>query len=390
MKTLETLYKRTRTSAIQYWKISIDQNVIIKESGQLGTDKPLIHRETVIGKNVGRSNETTSNEQAEFDAGSDWRRKHDEGYKSLVDLNINPINSPSDDLLAMVLNETLPQFNTDASGNVKCMLATDWQKIKKIEYPVLCEPKLDGVRCLLIVDGPRILFLSRSGKEYTTLGHIAHNLLGYVAEEAPDMFILDGEIYSDELTFQDILAAVKKQREDSLKLKFRAYDLVSTESQIERKSELKLLIEKIDSPFIQEVEYFVVTSPDEVKSYHDRFVQAGNEGAILRLKDGLYAQGQRSRELLKVKEFDEKEFEVTAFEHGQRGVEDLIAVCLADNGKEFRAKMQGTLNQKLQIEVDYQEAYEQEKDSKLTVKFFGLTSDGIPRFPIGKALRNGY
>lgn len=95
--TLETLYKRTKTGAIQYWHIKtvscVDYTLIHKEAGQLGTKNPIVHTETIKeGKNLGKANATNHEQQAEAQALSDWTRKHDEGYKSLADLGISIIN----------------------------------------------------------------------------------------------------------------------------------------------------------------------------------------------------------------------------------------------------------------------------------------------------------
>jgi ATP-dependent DNA ligase len=385
---LDTLYKRAKTGKIQYWKIKVAGASlsnhgweIVKESGQIGTENPIIHRETITqGKNIGKSNETTAHEQAISQAQSDWVKKHDEGYKSAQDLNWD---NTVDLTLTEWLEGTLPQFNTDASGNVKPMLATDWKKIKKIDYPVFVQPKLDGVRCLMIVsetgeiDGKSsVRYLSRSGKDYTTLNHITTSCIFPVGE-----YILDGEIYSDELTFQEIIAAVKKQRPESLKLKFKAYDIVNSENQVERWAQTKDIVEYIDSPEIQLVPTLIAHSEEDVKESHDAWVQQGYEGAMIRILRGTYAQGQRSRDLLKVKEFDETEYPFLRWEIGQRP-EDLIAVLDANAQGEFRAKMVGTAEEKVSLQNH------PSNTGMITIKHFGFTEDGLPRFPIGKAFRD--
>lgn len=385
---LDTLYKRAKTGKIQYWQIEVVEASpanygwgIVKESGQVGTENPIIHRETITqGKNIGKSNETTPHEQAISQAQSDWVKKHDEGYKSAQDLNWD---NTVDLTLTEWLEGTLPQFNTDASGNAKPMLATDWKKVKKIDYPVLIQPKLDGVRCLMIVsatdeiDGTSsIRYLSRSGKDYTTLNHITLSCTFPVGE-----YILDGEIYSDELTFQEIIAAVKKQRPESLKLKFKAYDIVNSENQVERWAQTKDIVEYIDSPEIQLVPTLIAHSEEDVKKSHDAWVQQGYEGAMIRILRGTYAQGQRSRDLLKVKEFDETEYPFLRWEIGQRP-EDLIAVLDANAQGEFRAKMIGTAEEKVSLQ-NHSSA-----TGMITIKHFGFTEDGLPRFPIGKAFRD--
>jgi hypothetical protein len=88
---------------------------------------------------------------------------------------------------------------------------------------------------------------------------------------------------------------------------------------------------------------------------------------------------------MKVKEFNSEEFKFQAFEKGQRD-EDLIAVCLTVDSKMFRAKMVGTAAHKAKLVTDY--VHNEFDDSFLTVKFFGLTTDGIPRFPVGINFRN--
>lgn len=404
---LYTLYKRAKTGKIQYWQISVENSTtqtgstIRKESGQLGTSNPIVHIEEVVsGKNIGKTNETTPQQQAEGQAQSDWNKKRDEGYKSLTDLGIGHQNGgvhhglftihgsvqvPAKSL-EEVLDACLPEFNTDASGNQKPMLATDWNKVKDIQYPVLVQPKLDGVRCLMIVESKdSIVMLSRSGKEYTTLRHITDEVWA-AANLLSLPFILDGEIYSDELTFQEIVAAVKKKRPETLKLKFRAYDIISTSTQQERWEATVALVDKIASPEIQLVPTWVANCKAEAVMHHDTWVQEGYEGAMIRLLDGMYTPGQRSRDLLKVKQFDETEYYFQRWEKGARD-EDLIAVCWtstrADEAKEFRAKVEGNVAEKKVLENSTPKV-----GSMITIKHFGTTSDGFPRFPIGKCFRD--
>ena len=43
----------------------------------------------------------------------------------------------------------------------------------KIKYPAYVQPKLDGIRCFVHVDGESVTLKSRTGKEFKSLGHIA-------------------------------------------------------------------------------------------------------------------------------------------------------------------------------------------------------------------------
>ena len=99
LDTLDTLYKRSKTGKILYYSISTqlcsDRGIyseIVKESGELLTKNPIIHKEVIkMGKNIGKANETTPEEQADLQMMSDWLKKKDEGYKSLKDLDITQI-----------------------------------------------------------------------------------------------------------------------------------------------------------------------------------------------------------------------------------------------------------------------------------------------------------
>ena len=406
---LDTLYKRTRTGDIQFWSVEtddyIDDSVIRKYSGKLGTINPVKHEQIVKAGKQKRN----IREQAEFEANSDWKRKHDEGYKSLQDLGIemrptgmyNPISDPETaSTLLFILEKFLPKFNTDASGNVKPMLAKTG-KLDKVKFPCYMQKKFDGFRCLMNVESfmdtdsknftYSIKFLSRSGKEFTTLDHIKEIVLNAINMETgwvtTKSFILDGELYSDELSFQGISKAIKKQRPESLKIQFRAYDIVNDNNQTQRLEDVSDIVRQIDSELISLVRTHLVYNKEEVKEFHDTWVQEGYEGGILRFYNGTYDQGQRSPNLLKVKEFNDGEFQLLSIKEGARS-EDLVAVCqLSPNDdRTFRAKLMGNRAYKAELinEFGLNKAI---SDKLLTVKYFGWTDDGFPRQPIGKAIR---
>lgn len=387
----ESLYKRAKTGKIVSYEIIVQPGtpnggsaVIRKYTGQLEGKKTCHEEQVTVGKQ-GRS----INEQAVFMATSDWKKKKDEGYKSLADLGYTGPRFATPAALYRNLEELVPKTNTDASGNAKPMLAHEFHKHKKkVTYPCYIQPKLDGVRCLMIVNPymNTVKFLSRTGKEYTSLNHIAMDVKAFYQHKgSAEGFILDGEIYSDELGFQDIVSAVKAYKPNSLKLKFRCYDIINDETQEERIETVCNLVESIDSTNIQIVETFKVNDEDAIRNFFSQWVAEGYEGAMVRLLDGKYESGARSHSLLKYKEFDDAEFHFVKFEKGARE-EDLIANCLTDTLKPFKAKMMGTVEQKEKLYEEFLDCkYEA---SKVTIKFFGWTDDGLPRIPIGKSIRD--
>jgi hypothetical protein len=238
---------------------------------------------------------------------------------------------------------------------------------------------IHNCRALAVFDGKTVTFLSRTGKKYTTLGHIKKEL----EEKLTQPVILDGEIFTRELTFQEIVSAVKKQQEQSLQLEFWVYDIVNDQKQLERELEVRRLTSTISWQHVKALPTSTCDNKEEVMELHMHYVSEGYEGVMIRLLNGTYDQGQRSSNLLKVKEYDTNEFVFERFLLGQRGVEDLIAECSTCIGLVFKAKMQGTVAQK-------QEVYDNPPESQtlITIKHHGYTDDGLPRFPIGVAFRD--
>ena len=69
------LYKKTATGADQMWQVETDGNKIITRWGQVGGK---IQEETEViktGKNIGKQNETSPEQQARYEAQALWTKK---------------------------------------------------------------------------------------------------------------------------------------------------------------------------------------------------------------------------------------------------------------------------------------------------------------------------
>lgn len=405
---LETLYKRSKTGAIQYYTVKVERGIkdsdpatIVKESGQLGTDKPLIHREVISeGKNIGRANETTTLGQARSQAKSDWTKKKDGGYKTISDLGIEEIKVNSSlsayavkvdndrrlVTLDKALESALPQFNTDASGNVMPMLAKECKPdCSNADLPAFGQPKMDGVRSLIKinVENVHVLITSRTGKVYTALDHLVNVIKEAILDgRITESCIVDGEIYHHTIEFEEITEAIRGN-ENTSGLVFTCYDIVNDKSQQYRLHYIHDFVNTVQHKSIELVPTIVLNTPEDVKDAHDKFVEDGYEGLMIRKMKGIYAQGQRSSDLLKFKEFITEEFEFDRFVLGQRGIMDMKAMCKTAEGKEFGAKMKGSLKHKTMLYNAGHKAGEQ-----MTVKYFNMTKYNIPRFPVGLAFRD--
>ena len=75
MIKLETLYKIDSVGKLREWSVHVEGNTFYAVKGLVGmkliTDTPTL----CVAKNVGRSNETTPEEQAEIEAKGKWDRR---------------------------------------------------------------------------------------------------------------------------------------------------------------------------------------------------------------------------------------------------------------------------------------------------------------------------
>jgi hypothetical protein len=118
------LYSRTSSGSIQTWQIIVENDSFYTiegiQGGKLTQSKPTICE----AKNVGRANATTAQDQAHRLAKVRIKAKREAGYV-----------------------ESLDEVSTAKTKPVyfQPMLAHKWADCKdKVQFPVFCQPKLDG------------------------------------------------------------------------------------------------------------------------------------------------------------------------------------------------------------------------------------------------------
>lgn len=362
MKLVKTLYKKAKKGKPLVWSVYTNGAEIITEYGEL-EGKQQRSVKVAKGKNIGRSNETTDEEQALLEAKSLAEKKQLAGkyYESLDDAqNEDPL---------------MP------------MLADKYNPKKEITFPVTVQPKLDGLRCLARWDegADTVVLQSRGNKTYS-IPIIEYALTApRIKEKLKEGLILDGEIYTPHLTFQEICSAAKKTKKSSALLEFHVYDMVEDSGWLIRKLKLQDLKPLIAGTCVKLVENDVANSHEEIKQITSKFVAAGYEGGIVRLHDSRgYEVGHRSSGLLKVKTFSDKEFRITGYCSGVGKAKDcVIYECCTEDGKEFKVVPKGTLEErKTMLDKAHKHI-----GKYLKVKYFEMTDEGIPRFPVGLGIR---
>lgn len=352
-----TLYKKAKTGKIQVITLWTEGPDLVRNYGELG-GKMQTARTTCVGKNIGRSNETTPEEQAKLELQSKINEKKDKGYF-----------------------ETLEEAKTEEV--FLPMLAKDGRKVK-IKYPCDAQPKLDGVRCMA---SSKIGLMSRGGKPYD-VKHIKDGLPPSIVPR----IVFDGELYIHGMSLQDLVSLVKKPKNGSENIEYWIFDIYMPEhpetSWEDRRPFMETVIKHLNmgfSPKIKLVETQTVKNETEMKLLHDQYVREGYEGIILRNQDGVYELGHRSSNLIKYKEFQEDEFKIIGHREGVgKFVGSVIWTCQTPDGKLFDVVPKGTMEQKQKW---FKEANKYiGKD--LTVRFQSYTNDGIPQFPVGITIRD--
>jgi ATP-dependent DNA ligase len=368
---LPVLYHVGKSGGLYRWRVWSEGDRIFSEYGLVDGELQVAERVSTP-KNVGRSNATSAVEQAELEAAAMWRKKRERKY----------FLSPE-----------------EARGLlVRPMLAVDYFKRRDrgLEFPLFVQPKLDGMRALVFWDADvgRWEVMSRSGKSYVDSvgGSVAHlvaafEALAVVRPEVREWFF-DGEIYRHGVGFQQLTRLLKKYRPgESELLEFHAYDVVrrgvSGEVFSVRVGWLESLASVVVSPLVV-VPCRVAGSEDEVFALQGEFVAAGFEGAMARVGGGSYEFGARSFGLLKVKSFLDAEFPIVGFKSGVGKFADaVIWSCRTPGGVVFDVSSRGSMEER---RAWLREA-EGHVGSLLTVRFFELSEDGVPRFPVGVGFR---
>lgn len=373
----QTLYKKTGQK-IMRWTIVIEEGRFMTISGY--TNGALTESEWtyVEKKNVGKSNETSLKEQAMLEAIAKITKKKEEGYTE----DINNIDKAK------------------AEAWLEPMLAYDIEKkVKKVKAgeDYLAQPKLDGLRCVATMDG----FFSRNGKPFVSLPHVfvaAKNLLIQLEKKGYRNVRLDGELYNHDYKgdFNTLVSLIRKgsvlSPEDQAKIQYHIYDLdIPDTSYATRLSILESSIDTILTPELRLVETrylnFNDTTEDIIKGargWEEVWVEQGYEGAMLRHAHSIY-EHKRSEFLLKVKSFQEEEFEILDIEEGsgnRSGMAGNLIVKVHQTDKTSESGIAGGVE-------FYKWLWENKFDligKKATVRFFGFTPAGKLRFPVTKTV----
>ena len=343
---LDTLYKRTKTGAIQVCKIYIKGDTYYVDFGQLD-GKMQTKATQCFPKNVGKANETSGAAQAAAEAISKWARKTKEGY--------------STDQSAPVTVQ-LPQKVKTYVGNES-----------KIKFPAYCSDKLNGLNgTYWLMPDNTLRLTSRGGDEYPAIPHIE----SFIRESMrlANTNCLNGELYIHGEHLQDITSAVKKPKELSKKLRFRTFELPLVNLPFKDKVDI---LKRLDEALVPTK----INSAEELEECYEKAMANGFEGLVIYNAEAKYKFNVRSSDVYKYKKAVDAEFLITGFNLDKNG--HAVYVCTTGS-KEFKVKRKGTAEERL---ADANIA-SSNIGKWLNIEYEMLSKDGVPLKPVGQHFRN--
>lgn len=297
----------------------------------------------------------------------------------------------------------------------KPMLARGWDG--RETKAMMVQPKLDGVRMLVCLPSAgRPSCWSRNGKSLQAMGEAlwgagCRELAAVGAAVGAGNVVLDGELYAHGAGFQTLVSMVKRGVTVTVThtvadtdwvthtLRYHVYDVFGVGGNDVGGRPFRERIEMVvraaaatcatTCPLLVAVDTENVGSADEVEAALRRWTARGYEGVMVRDPDAPYEPGKRSASLLKYKRFQDAEFEIVGYA-AARGKDAGTVVFVCDAGPHgrgtFNVRPMGTLAERRRMLRQAPGLV----GERLTVRYQGLTDAGLPRFPVGVAVRSQY
>lgn len=269
------------------------------------------------------------------------------------------------------------------------------------------EPKLDGLRCIVMVEPMKpcgVAAYSRNGKPLWNM----QNILFEVAKTngwpkwARDGFVLDGEVYTKDWNLSMSIVKRSTQSHELVdQLRYHVWDCLTLKewesrgtlvSNHERRQRLFALLK--DPHYIQTIESTPVSNAEELQQAYLRFLEQGYEGAILKNPLGPYKLGRRSPDWLKIKPWFDADLRVVGCYPGEGKHLGRIGGLVLEGSVEWRDHSvdvhtevgTGFTDEEREF---FQGLHDSDKLSGkiVEIKYQEITVDGACRFPVYNRLR---
>lgn len=199
--------------------------------------------------------------------------------------------------------------------------------VTQLQYPLIVEPKLDGLRILIFCKDGKGVALSRGAKSYESLQFIADEIAKAVKgiAMADEEFVVDGEVYAKSgwnetvslvKTHPDNMTDDQKSRLKS-NLIYYVFDARTLRTvYTERRKFVERLVNLTALPNVKWIVGEKVSNVEEMNEAYDFFLRQGFEGMMIKKPDA-WPQLGRSDAWLKYKPEVEMDVEIMSLHEGQ-------------------------------------------------------------------------
>lgn len=399
MKEFKKLFKKTQTGAIQEWNIEVDGAKITTIFGQVGGKLQTTVDTIKEGKNIGRSNETSIQEQALAEAESKWLHQKKKGYVEHLD------DAQNGTVDAVIEGGIPPMLSINKSYPKDPILE------KYLKYPCAFQRKYDGSRGIAIVENGKATLWSRTRKPINCVPHIIKELERLFPT---GKIILDFENYNHDYhdRFQDLMSIIRKNEPEGPYTDIQmfvydclecSWDNITMASSYKQRFNSYTRNLKDKSTIVIATPAWICKDFKELIRYYEQALADGYEGGMAKNLDAPYESGKRSKEILKMKEFEDGEGVVIGMETG-RGKESDAAATFIVRGKLNKDKKFVPCGEedpaavvfypRLRCSLEEKRAYLKNKQEYIgkifTFTYKRLTDAGIPYIPIGVGIRSDY
>jgi len=325
---------------INHWAIHSEDNTLyIHANGQVFKEEVELNQS---GRNIAQ--------QVKLRLDARVRGKLDQGFKHSI--------------------EEAKQGITNQLGLASPMLATPLKNLRNLNFKDMwIQPKLDGHRCLIGSDGA----YSRRGKPINLITEIIEEA-NYAMANWYEDFTLDGELYYHGTSLQTISSWAKRRQKSTDLLEYHVYDIIPHNRDSMTFGARSEMLEEISHSFGARLRLVETVPYDKELGTMGHWAEMrdrGFEGAIMRSDKGLYEIGKRSKDLIKIKQRHDAEYECIDIIPSREGWGILI---LSTGINEFKTLAPGSVYEKIEA-LNQKEKY---IGKHVTCEYADLTDDGIP------------
>ncbi len=292
-----------------------------------------------------------------------------------------------------VFPDMVPVFEVMLANELDCArdLEGNITIREKINFPVWCDRKLDGIRLVAIREGDSVKMVTRGGQTVDTLPTIEEGVRSLPKGD----YVLDGEVMKNNWNETQSLVFSKVNTVSDAQAVYHIFDKIPLEvwksqgkslSYAERRNEIE------QPPWcvfnVVPVPGGYVHDNEQLLEQFAHFVNMGFEGAMIKDPNAPY-EFKRSNAILKVKPKSTWEGQVVGHEFGKGRLSGVFAAFKVRIGDVVTSVGGGfTDQQRKDITADLEDNPKCYWGAIAEVEAQEMTDDGKLRFPVFKRFRN--